>query len=65
MGKKDRLKVLTRSQKEAISAYGLNPKDYLFVEDVSDSYFKIIHKDYGSVKLIDRYAKLPKRRNLI
>ena len=57
MGKQDRLKVLTRAQKEAISAYGLNPKDYMFVEDLTDTYFKIQHKDNGSTKVIDRYVR--------
>lgn len=51
---------LTRQQKIAVSAYNLNPKDYLFAENVTDTYFKIVHKDNGSTKLIDRYVK-PKK----
>lgn len=55
-------KALTRNQKEAVSAYDLNPKDYMFVTDVTETYFQIIHKDNGSVKLIDRYARKITRR---
>lgn len=55
-------KALTRNQKEAVSAYNLNPKDWAYVEDISEMYIKIINKDTGKVKLIDKYAKPPKTR---
>lgn len=56
-------KPLTRSQKEALSAYKLNWKDYNFVCDVVDdkgrvtSYFKVQRKSDGAIRLIDRYAR--------
>lgn len=53
-------KKLTRNQKENLTAYGLNPNDYMFLEDISDSYYKVIHKQDGKKKVIDKYAK--KRR---
>lgn len=49
-------KKLTREQKIAVSAYNLNPKNWMFVEELG-SYIKIIHKDTGKTKLIDKYVK--------
>lgn len=61
MGKKDRARALTRNEKEAMVAYDLPWKDYLFLENISESYFVAVHKDTGRRKVIDRYAR-PKRK---
>lgn len=61
MGNSKRPRVLTRDEKIAVSAYNLNPKDYLYLEKITDSYFSIVHKDNGTHKTIDKYAR-PKRR---
>lgn len=50
-------KKLTRAQKEAVSAYHLSVDDWMHLEDVGDSYIKIINKKTGKVKIIDKHQK--------
>lgn len=52
-------KRLTREQKIAVSAAGLNANNWMLVEQ-TEFYLKIIHKTYGKMRRIDRYA-LPKK----
>lgn len=61
MGKESRHRVLTRAEKEAIQAYDIPWKDYLYAGSVTDTHFKIVHKDTGRFKLIDKYARRKKR----
>lgn len=56
-----RPKTLTRKQKIAVTAYGLNHKYYLFDREINESYFWIIHKEKNKRMIIDMYAK-PNRR---
>lgn len=53
---------LKRDEKVAMSAYGLNVKDWMHLDDVSESYFKAIHKKTQKTKIIDRFAKPKKGR---
>jgi hypothetical protein len=48
-------KKLTLEQKKAVSAYRLNPKDWMLVEDMG-TYLKIVHKTNRNVKFVDKYA---------
>lgn len=52
-------KRLTREQKIAVSAAGLNADNWMLVEQ-TEFYLKIIHKTSGRTRRIDRYA-LPKK----
>lgn len=52
-------KKLTREQKIAVSAHGLNPDNWMLVEQ-SEFYLKIIHKTFDKTRRIDRYA-IPKK----
>lgn len=52
-------KRLTREQKIAVSAAGLNAENWMLVEQ-SEFYPKIIHKISGKIRRIDRYA-IPKK----
>ena len=49
----------TRNEKESILAQGLNPDKWM-VQELTDFYMRIIHKETGQAKRIDRYAKLKK-----
>lgn len=53
------LKRLTREQKIAVSASGLNPDNWLLIEQ-TEFYLKIIHKSSEKIMRVDRY-KLPKK----
>ena len=48
-------KKLTLEQKKAVSAYHLNPKNWMLVEDMG-AYLKIVHKT-SNVKFVDKYAR--------
>lgn len=50
---------LTRNEKESVLAQGLNPDKYM-VQETTDFYLKIIHKESGEVKRVDRYARMKK-----
>lgn len=52
-------KRLTREQKMAVSAAGLNAGNWMLVEQ-TEFYLKVIHKISGKTKRIDRYA-IPKK----
>lgn len=52
-------KRLTRAQKTAASAAGLNADNWMLVEQ-TEFYLKIIHKTSGKTRRIDRYA-IPKK----
>lgn len=49
-------KRLTRQYKEAVHAYGLNPENWMLLKD-GDVYITIVHKNTGTVKRIDKYAR--------
>ena len=46
-------KKLTKEQKQAVSAYHLNAKNWMLLEEIGE-YLKIINKDTGKTKIIDR-----------
>lgn len=49
-------KKLTRKLKEAVTAYDLCADDWMLAND-GDIYVKIIHKETGNTKIIDKYAR--------
>ncbi|OYO43031.1 hypothetical protein CG709_20570 [Lachnotalea glycerini] len=49
-------KKLTREQKEIVANNNLITKEWMFADDLG-SYLKIIHKNTGKIKLIDKYKK--------
>ena len=49
----------TRQEKESMVAQNLNPLKWAVLE-TSDFYMKIINKETGQIKRIDRYAKMKK-----
>ena len=51
-----RPKKLTLEQKKAVSAYHLNPKNWMLVKDMG-TYLKIIHKTKHEIKFVDKYAR--------
>lgn len=59
MGKAGRK--LTRLEKEFVLGNGKNPKDYIFIKDINDSYFKIKHKVTGIEATIDKYRRAKNR----
>ena len=50
-------KKLTRDQKLAVEAYGLQTEQWMFLADVTECYIKIIHKENKKVRIIDKYAR--------
>lgn len=52
-------KKLTREQKIAVSAHGLNPDNWMLVEQ-SEFYLKVIHKKSDKTRRTDRCA-VPKK----
>lgn len=54
-----RPKKLTREQKVAVSAHGLNPNNRMLIEQ-TEFYLKIIHMASGKIRRVDRYA-IPKK----
>ena len=49
-------KALTRELKEIVSNNGLIASQWMLVEDLG-SYLKIIHKDSGKTRIVDKYRK--------
>ena len=49
-------KRLTYEQKLIVSGHNLNPNQWMFVEELV-FYIKIIHKETGVTKLIDKFRK--------
>ena len=54
-------KALTRDLKNATSAYGLVPNQWMLLKDDGGSYVTLISKDGKKQKTIDRYARTKKR----
>ena len=50
-------KRLTRLQKSIVQGHGLNPRDYRFVEQISESYIKIVNVHTGIQKTVDVYKR--------
>ena len=50
-------KKLTRDQKAIVQGHGLNVKEYRFVEQINESYIKIVNVNTGIQKTIDVYKK--------
>jgi len=48
---------LTRDEKSCLIKQGLNPKEYEFAYEVSESYFKVRKRDTGIEKIVDRFRK--------
>ena len=48
---------LTRLEKSCLVAQGHNPAEYMFLQDINDSYFKIIHKKKKKIVIVDKYHK--------
>lgn len=54
-------KKLTRQQKEACSAHHLNAEHWLLVEE-TEFYLKLINKETGNRKTIDKFAKIKREK---
>ena len=54
-------KRLTREQKAIVLGHGLNVKDYRYVEQINDSYIKIVNVHTGIQKTVDVYKKAKHR----
>lgn len=54
-------KKLTRAQKEACSAHHLNAEHRLLIEE-TEFYLKLVNKETGSRKTIDKFLKINKGR---
>lgn len=52
---------LTRDEKACLIKQGLNPKEYEFAYNVSESYFKVRSRETKVEKMIDRYRKAKHR----
>lgn len=59
MGKAGRK--LTRREKEWVLGNGKNPKDYIYLYDINDSYFKIKNKTTGIECTCDKYRRAKSR----
>lgn len=51
-----RPKSLTREQKSCAMAHGLNPNDWSLIDE-TEFCFRIIHKEKGAIKLIDKFRR--------
>ena len=49
-------KALTYEQKCIVTRNGLIASQWMLVEDLG-SYLKIIHKDLGKIRIVDKYRK--------
>lgn len=54
-------KRLTRQQKECLSAHHLNADNWMLVEE-TDFYLKIINKQTGTRKSVDKFRRKVRRR---
>lgn len=54
-------KRLTRQQKECLSAHYLNANNWMLIEE-TEFYLKIINKETGRTKMVDKFRKVGKRR---
>ena len=48
---------LTRFEKSCVQKQGKNPKDYVYAYKVSDSYFKIRHKQTGIEAIVNVFEE--------
>lgn len=53
-------KALTREQKEVVSSHNLPAKDYMLVSE-TEFYYKLIHKETGKMKTIDKFKRGTRR----
>lgn len=54
-------KRLTREQKAIVQGHGLDVKEYRFVEQINESYIKVVNVNTGIQKTIDVYKKAKHR----
>lgn len=54
-------KRLTREQKEAVAASRLNPNNWMLAGE-TDFYLKVIHKESGIIRSVDKFRRLERRR---
>ena len=54
-------KRLTREQKEAVAAARFNPANWMLAGE-TEFYLKIIHKETGIVRSVDKFRRLNCRR---
>ena len=54
-------KRLTREQKEAVAAARFNPANWMLAGE-TEFYLKIIHKETGIVRSVDKFRRLNYRR---
>lgn len=54
-------KRLTRRQKECLSAHHLNADNWMLIEE-TDFYLKIINKQTGTRKSVDKFRRKVRRR---
>lgn len=54
-------KRLTREQKAIVLGHSLDPKKYRFIEQINDSYIKVVNVETGIQKTIDVYKKAKNR----
>lgn len=54
-------KRLTREQKEAVAAARFNPANWMLAGE-TEFYLKIIHKESGIVRSVDKFRRLNYRR---
>lgn len=50
-------KRLTREQKAIVAGNGLEPKDYMFVEDINEDYIKVVNITSGIQKTLNVHKK--------
>ena len=55
-------KKLTGEQKECLSAHYLNCKDWMLVEE-TEFYYRIINKNTGTIKSVDKFRRVKRRKN--
>jgi hypothetical protein len=48
---------LTRDEKACLQKQGLNWREYEFAYNISESYFKVRHKEKKIEKTVDRFRK--------
>ena len=48
---------MTRFEKSCVQKQGKNPKDYVYAYKVSDSYFKIRHKQTGIEAIVNVFDR--------
>lgn len=54
-------KRLTREQKEAVAASRLNPNNWMLAGE-TEFYLKVIHKESGIIRSVDKFRRLERRR---